>query len=47
VEIDLLRGGEPLPMKNTVRSDYRVLVSRVEQRSMAQLYPFDLRDPLP
>jgi hypothetical protein len=47
VEIDLLRGGEPMPMKSPVSSDYRVLVSRVEQRSMAELYPFNLRDPLP
>jgi Protein of unknown function (DUF4058) len=47
VEIDLLRGGEPLPMKNAVPSEYRVLVSPVEQRLMAQLYPFNLRDPLP
>ncbi len=47
VEIDLLRGGEPLPMANAERSDYRVLVSRVEQRPLAQLYPFNLRDPLP
>jgi hypothetical protein len=30
-----------------VTSDYRVLVSRVEQRSLAELYPFNLRDALP
>jgi hypothetical protein len=47
VEIDLLRSGEPMPMKSSINSDYRVLVSRVEQRSMAELYPFNLRDPLP
>ncbi len=47
VEIDLLRGGEVLPMNHTGASDYRVLVSRVEQRPIAQLYPFNLRDPLP
>lgn len=47
VEIDLLRGGEPLPMNYGKASDYRVLVSRVEQRPIAQLYPFNLRDPLP
>jgi hypothetical protein len=28
-------------------SDYRVLVSWVEQRSLAELYPFNLRDTLP
>jgi Protein of unknown function (DUF4058) len=47
VEIDLLRGGETMPMGTAVRSDYRVVVSRVEQRSMAELYPFNLRDVLP
>jgi hypothetical protein len=47
VEIDLLRGGEPMPMRSAVTSDYRVLVSRVEQRSLAELYPFNLRDALP
>ncbi|MEM9163771.1 MAG: DUF4058 family protein [Cyanobacteria bacterium P01_F01_bin.4] len=47
VEIDLLRGGDPLPMDYSQSSDYRVLVSRVEQRPVAQLYPFDLRSPLP
>jgi hypothetical protein len=47
VEIDLLRGGEALPMQDAGMSDYRVLVSRVEQRPIAELYPFNLRDRLP
>ncbi len=47
VEIDLLRGGEALPIQDAGRSNYRVLVSRVEQRPIAELYPFDLRDQLP
>lgn len=47
VEIDLLRGGDPLPMDDAGKSDYRVLVSRVEQRPIAELYPFNLRDRLP
>ncbi|MEO1353877.1 MAG: DUF4058 family protein [Cyanobacteria bacterium J06635_15] len=47
VEIDLLRGGDPLPMDYAETSDYRVLVSQVEQRPLAQLYPSDLRSPLP
>ncbi|MEM7795348.1 MAG: DUF4058 family protein [Cyanobacteria bacterium P01_C01_bin.118] len=47
IEIDLLRSGEPLPVNHDQASDYRVLVSRVDQRPLAQLYPFDLRDPLP
>lgn len=47
VEIDLLRSGEALPTSYTAQSDYRVLVSRVEQRPTAQLYPFTVRDLLP
>ena len=47
IEIDLLRSGTPLPVSPAQVSDYRVLVSRVEQRPMAQLYPFNLREPLP
>jgi hypothetical protein len=47
VEIDLLRGGEPMPMRSPVTSDYRVLVSRLEQRSIAELYAFNLRNQLP
>jgi Protein of unknown function (DUF4058) len=47
VEIDLLRGGEALPMQDAGTSHYRVLVSRVEQRPIGELYPFNLRDRLP
>jgi hypothetical protein len=47
VEIDLLRSGEPMPMDCDVASDYRVLVSRKDQRPDAELYPFNLQDPLP
>ena len=47
VEIDLLRGGEALPMNYGEASDYRVLVSRVEQRPLPQLYPFNLRSTMP
>lgn len=47
IEIDLLRNGTPLPVNPAQTSDYRVLVSRVEQRPMAQLYPSNLREPLP
>ena len=47
IEIDLLRSGEPLPVNHDQVADYRVLVSRVEQRPLAQLYPVNLRDPLP
>ncbi|NEQ69456.1 MAG: DUF4058 family protein [Symploca sp. SIO2D2] len=47
VEIDLLRSGKPLPLNYSGTSDYRILVSRIEQRPIAQLYPFNLRDLLP
>ncbi|MBT9316006.1 DUF4058 family protein [Leptothoe spongobia] len=47
VEIDLLRSGDPLPVNSAQISDYRVLVSRVAQRPVAELYPFTLRDSLP
>ncbi len=48
VEIDLLRAYEPMPLYgNTLKSDYRVLVSQSNLRPDAQLYAFDLRDKLP
>jgi Protein of unknown function (DUF4058) len=48
VEIDLLRGGQSMPIGNVVASwDYSVLVSRSEQRPQADLYSFSIRDPLP
>jgi Protein of unknown function (DUF4058) len=47
VEIDLLRAGAPQPMSGNVVSDYRILVSRSDCRPEAELYPFNLRDPIP
>lgn len=47
VEIDLLRGGTPLPMSRENPSDYRILVSRADQRPMADLYRFSLQQPIP
>ncbi len=48
VEVDLLRAGEPMPViGKPVRSDYRILVSRGSQRPHAQLYAFNLRQPIP
>jgi Protein of unknown function (DUF4058) len=47
IEIDLLRGGEPFLMIDAVRSNYRILISRSYQRPKAQLYAFDLRQPIP
>ena len=47
VEIDLLRTGESKPMTGGVASAYRILVSRADCRPTAELYPFNLQDPLP
>lgn len=48
IEIDLLRDGEPLPvMENLVQSHYRILVSRKADRPLADLYLFNLPDPIP
>jgi Protein of unknown function (DUF4058) len=48
VEIDLLRDGEPMPILATLPSSrYRILVSQSDTRPTADLYPFDLTDPIP
>lgn len=47
VEIDLLRGGQPLPMLGGVKSDYRILISRSNHRPSAQLYIFNVRQSIP
>ena len=48
VEVDLLRAGEPMPVfGQEIQSDYRILVSRGWQRPRGQLYPFNLRQPIP
>ena len=47
VEIDLLRGGEPMPTDPAPRMHYRILVSRVWERPKALLYPFNLNQRIP
>lgn len=50
VEIDLLRGGEPMVMDTRgqrVASHYRILISRAEHRPRAVLLPFNVRHPIP
>jgi hypothetical protein len=48
VEIDLLRAGEPMPiLGKQIQSDYRILVSRSGLRPKAELYPFQLVEPIP
>jgi hypothetical protein len=47
VEIDLLRGGQRMPMEALPPCDYCVLVSRAESRPQAGVWPLGLRDLLP
>jgi hypothetical protein len=49
VEIDLIRAGKPFPMKisNQKSSDYRVVISRSEDRPKADIYLFGVRDKIP
>lgn len=47
VEIDLIRAGQPFPMQAPRQSDYRIVVSRSRQRPRADLYLFDLPQPIP
>jgi hypothetical protein len=47
VEIDLLRGGAPMPDTPRPHCDYSVLVSRWENRPRAGFWPISLRDRLP
>src|SRR6202011_1559181 len=47
VEIDLLRGGPPMPLEDRPVCDYSVLVSRAERRPVAAFWPLRLRDRLP
>ncbi|MUH00186.1 DUF4058 family protein [Scytonema sp. UIC 10036] len=48
IEIDLLRGGEPMPVfGNSTQGDYRILVSHSDRRPRADLYVFNLPDKIP
>ncbi len=48
VEIDLLRGGEPMPIFGSgIQGYYRILVSRGNRRPRADLYVFNLPDVIP
>ena len=48
VEIDLLRGWEPLPVfDNDIAAHYRILVSRGNERPLADLYLFNIPDAIP
>ncbi|MCC6036913.1 MAG: DUF4058 family protein [Armatimonadetes bacterium] len=47
VEIDLLRVGEPMPMKPVPKSYYRILVRRGWEGNKGIVYAFGLRHPIP
>jgi Protein of unknown function (DUF4058) len=47
VEIDLLRSDSPMAMQGATGTDYRILVSRSERRSKAELYGFTLQEAIP
>ena len=47
VEIDLLRKGKPMPIRQPVESDYRILISRGQSRPRARLLAFGVRQPIP
>ena len=47
VEIDLLRGGRPMPLEDRPTCAYSVLVSRAEDRPRAGFWPIGLRKRLP
>jgi Protein of unknown function (DUF4058) len=47
VEIDLLRGGAPMPDEDRQACDYAVMVSRAEVRPDAGFWPIRLRERLP
>lgn len=48
IEIDLLRAHSPMTMLGEVQpTDYRIVVSRSSQRPKADLYGFNLPEPIP
>lgn len=48
VELDLLRGGKPMPiLEETQQTDYRTLVARGNRRPLAELYAFTVRQEIP
>ncbi|RUS99222.1 hypothetical protein DSM106972_079240 [Dulcicalothrix desertica PCC 7102] len=47
VEIDLLRGGNAFTMGAAFPSDYRIIISRSYLRPKAELYAFNLQQPIP
>jgi len=47
IEIDLIRRGKPHTMDTKKKSDYRIIISRFDDRPMAEAYLFGMRDTIP
>ena len=47
IEIDLLRGHDPMPLVGRPECAYSVLVSRAERRPVVDFWPIGLHDRLP
>jgi len=50
IEIDLLRSGQPFPIRvhdGSRAASYRIVVSRAQERPRADVYLCGLRDPIP
>jgi hypothetical protein len=48
VELDLLRGGQRMPMRTILPAcDYVAMISRADRRPRVQIYGWSLRQPLP
>jgi Protein of unknown function (DUF4058) len=47
LELDLLIAGRRLPMGRPLRGIYHALVSRAEERPIAEVFSWSIRDPLP
>lgn len=47
VEVDLLRGGEGMPVSGWIQCDYGIMVSRYVERPQVDLWPVMLRQRLP
>lgn len=47
VEIDLLRAGPRMPVRGLGECDYYAMVSRSDSRPAVELWPIQLREPLP
>jgi Protein of unknown function (DUF4058) len=47
VEIDLLRSGKPMMIQGAPQSQYRILVSRANDRPNADVFALDIQETIP